>query len=458
MKCLLILLLSLNSQAAPAPDATGTVAATGTATSTATGTATSTATATESYADKFGKNWSSTKQNEDLLKDKAMVDEASKDGNLSQEDAYIMTSNTLFRCVEVAAGGREDDICKTDANHPECVGVAGALKNATNCLEYFTPATLGCKKYGTSDYNLEEWIAVGDQFQTQMVACAEKRNNFDADKKNGKLESLTEMIGASNYLEKLAGGPTMKDTPFNVDSKVSGSIKSDLNLSSVDWDSLASRIKDGASYLGYQDGDIVRASLKGESFSSIVTESPFAQKLNYENRAKLDEGLADSKLISQRVVQSHREKTGIEPLAEASEPVAAQNEIHVGANHPAQSDESGARDATGGAVSPGKTEGQGNTTAAANANTATSPGNRALLEAERLEAVARAAAIARAENKAYRSPASVVQSKVEDLLDTTLFQRISQTYRRKSAGMKTFDARSGDLIRSIEKPEIFRSL
>jgi hypothetical protein len=51
-----------------------------------------------------------------------------------------------------------------------------------------------------------------------------------------------------------------------------------------------------------------------------------------------------------------------------------------------------------------------------------------------------------------------MQSKVEDLLDTTLFQRISQTYRRKSSGMRTFDTRSGDMIRSIEKPEIFRSL
>lgn len=421
-----------------------------------TATSTSTSTATNTNADKFGKNWKSVKGNEDLLKDKALLDEGTKDGNLSQEDAYVLTSNTLYGCVEVAANGRDDEVCKNDPNHPECAGIARALANATNCLEYFTPATLGCKKYGTSEYSLDEWIAVGDQFQNQMVDCANRKKDIDETDTVGKLGSLTEMIGASNYLTKLAKGPSMKGSSLAPGSKVSGSIKLDTKVSSVEWETLASRIKDGASYLGYQDGDILRASLKGESFSSIVQESPFAQKLNYENRAKLEEGLADSKMISQRVVQAHREKN--EPIA-ATESPEEQGEIRIGANHSTPPAESGEKSATGGAVAPASEAQAAAKPKAADAKPAgVNEGSRAMLESERLEAVAQAAALARSEKRAYRAPASLAQSRVEDLLDTTLFQRISQTYRRRGAGMKVLDSRSGDLIRSIEKPEIFRSL
>lgn len=300
-----------------------------------------------------------------------------------------------------------------------------------------------------------------------MVACANKKQDLDKADAGGKLESLTEMIGASNYLTKLGNAPTMKGASLSPDSKISGSIKPDMNVSSVDWDTLASRIKDGASYLGYQDGDLLRASVKGESFASIVTESPFAKKLNYENRARLDEGLADSKMVAQRVVESHRDKTGSEPLAAAPAPATAasgtDNEIRIASNQAGSPAESGERNASGGAVAPATQAGQaqaqaGNGEKAAANKGAEAAANRAMLEAERLEAVAQAAALARAEKRTYRSPASVVQSKVEDLLDTSLFQRISQTYRRKSNNMRTFDSRSGDLIRSIEKPEIFRSL
>lgn len=439
---LLVALLCLPAVARPAPTATST----------------STSTATNTYAEKFGEKWKSVKGNEDLLKDKAMVDEATKDGNLSQEDAYIMTSNTLYSCVEVAASGRDDEVCKSDPNHPECVGVARALANATNCLEYFTPATLGCKRYGTAEYSLDEWIAVGDQFQSQMVDCANRKENIDKTDNAGRIESLTEMIGAKNYMGKLASGPNMKGSSLAPDSKISGSIKPDMEVSSVEWESLASRIKDGASYLGYQDGDILRASLKGESFSSIVQESPFAQKLNYENRAKLEEGLADSKMISQRVVQAHREKN--EPVA-ATENPEEQGEIRIGANYSAHPAESGEKSATGGAIAPANEAQAAAKPKAADATAkpaGVNEGSRAMLESERLEAVAQAAALARSEKRAYRAPASLAQSRVEDLLDTTLFQRISQTYRRRGAGMKILDSRSGDLIRSIEKPEIFRSL
>jgi hypothetical protein len=416
----------------------------------------------EFYADKFGKNWSATKQNEDMLKDPALVDEATKDGNLSQEDSYTLVSNTLYGCVEVAASGRDDGACKTDPNHPECAGVARALANATNCLEYFTPATLGCKRYGTAEYSLEEWIAVGDQFQAQMVSCAERKKIFEDKKLDLKLGSLTQNIGAANYKTSIPGGPSLAGMLLAPQSNVSGEIKPDITVEALDWSELSTKVKDGASYLGYHEGDIIRASLKGETFSSIVTESPFAKDLNIENRAKLDEGLSDSKMIANRVIQTYQENGG-QSLAEndtasGSNGQEQPGELRVNLNQPAFGSEAygntaagqGApANATGGAVAPG---GNGKAEAADAAEA------HKMLEAERIEAVAKAAAIYRAESKPYRTPASIVQAKVEDLFDTTLFHRVSQAYRRKSAGMKTFDSRSGDLIRSIERPEIFRNL
>jgi hypothetical protein len=338
--------------------------------------------------------------------------------------------------------------------------VAGSTKNATNCLEYF-PGTTDCKTFGTSEFNSSEWMAVGKLFTLKIEDCKEESERYKvaATEKVRLYSSMTEMIGAGNYLQKLADAPTMNGASYNPNSKISGQLANQVEVKSIDWESFASSVEDGASHLGYEEGDILRATFKGESFDSIVSNSPFVKnKLNYVQRAQIEESLADSKMVAQRVMQTYRTKTGAEPVEVAESP-AQSGDVQIAANHQAQTPESNETNASGGAVAPGSTaespkEAKANAAPAAGAPS----GSRAMLEAERLEAVARAAALARAENKSYRSPASVMQSKVEDLLDTTLFQRISQTYRRKSSGMRTFDTRSGDMIRSIEKPEIFRSL
>lgn len=415
-------------------------------------------------AEKFGDNWKSSKKSEDLLLDKALQGENGKNVNLSQEDSYTMVSNTLYTCVEVAANGRTDEICQTTPNHPECVGVAGALANATSCAEYFTPATLGCKTYGTSGYGIDEWVAIGEQFQNQMVSCAKKKEEFDSAEYGAKLRSLTDMIGAQSKGASITA-PNLKDAILAPASSVSGDIKKDMSVGSLDWDDLAGKIRDGASYLGYQNGDIIKASMKGEPFSSIVSESPFVQKLNFENRAKVEEGLADSKMIAQRVVQTHQEKTGSEPLAEMAQnfsPTEQSGSVHIGPKDGtspyASNAEQSATDSGGLAPDSRPASPSTQSTPTYSAAPISQERSRLMLEAERQELVAATAARARSEKKSYRELASMAQSRVENLMDTSLFQRVSQAYRRRSSGMNGLESRSGDLIRSIEKPEIFRDL
>jgi hypothetical protein len=251
-----------------------------------------------------------------------------------------------------------------------------------------------------------------------------------------------------------------------------------LAVNASGWEDLAGKLTDGASFLGYENGDILRATGKGESFASIVSSSPFAEKLNAVNRRKLDEALEDSKMIADRVAQTSREKRGDSSPAEDAAPRVDQSpESDVSSPHSglvgAETDGLGVirtgispTAAANGTNDAGETPSAAEGTSAPPASTVMAlkrPAQR-LTEAQRIEAIQLAATRSRLAHEPYRGPASASENAApaaapETLADDlSLFQRVSRTYRKRSPWLNPLGERAGDRLRSMAKPEIFRGL
>jgi hypothetical protein len=242
------------------------------------------------------------------------------------------------------------------------------------------------------------------------------------------------------------------------------------------WEDLAEKFTDGASYLGYENGDILRATAKGETYASILSSSPFAEKLNALNRKKLDEALEDSNMIAARVAQTNRERSGDASATEDPVPQINQSPYSViSSSHDGTISEvsdgigviktgssATAADGTADIQKPGRGIASLSQPTSSPAIKPKKTAHR-LTEAERIEAIQRAAALSRLTHEPYRAPVAAAENTAlaapaEALTDLSLFQRVSRTYRKHSLWMNPLGEHSGDKLRSMAKPELFREL
>lgn len=211
--------------------------------------------------------------------------EAMYDNQLSSEvtqaGAFTASENLLGSCVENSITGRKDGPCAKDPNHPECAGLNGATKNATNCLKYHPVKTTMCIEYGTPEFTMPEWLAFGSLYLNSSKACLDKRGDVKA--KGKPLESLTEMA-ARTYGQ--GSGRSMG--PFS-DISSTGSSSATRLYSQESFE----KMQDGSSSLGYDNGEFMRGIFSGRSFTDVVTESPFYKRLESYDQNKISETLTD---------------------------------------------------------------------------------------------------------------------------------------------------------------------
>jgi hypothetical protein len=393
-------------------------------------------------------------RNDSLFNSTVNPDPTDPEPSFSQKDTFTLQSNLMYGCVDTSLNGRSDDVCQSNPKAPECVGLSASLSNATNCLEYIVPANpaLGCKTYGTAEHPMEDWIAFGNNYFNTLAQCSDTKTSNDTTKKS--LKSLTEMI-AFDPTSPVGSGPSILSgaQKSGINSSISVGNISDEN----DWNNLLNKFDDGASRLGYQNGDLIKSAQKKQSFFDVVTSSPFAEDLNVVNRAKIESGIADASFIVERVKANSKlaksETENPETMADISASNSSKNEV-VNQNIREEKTESGAANQL--------------------------PSNPIIAEAKSLEAPAvirkqtlaeRIAEIERLakEQRKNRSIASLEEKNSElkknlerretSNEDKTLFQRVALVYKKHHARLKYIEpSRVGASILELEKPAIFNDL
>jgi hypothetical protein len=344
--------------------------------------------------------------------------------SVRQSDAYILNSNANGSCIETTFVGRSDGDCATNPTHPECVGFNKTVQNATTCVEYFVPASLGCKVYGAGGYSMEEWLSFGEQYHQGMSGCFGFKNQNDTDLNN--ISSLADMLTGST-----------EDPGQNGNISSSSSISKSTLRDKDD----EGKTKDGSLYLGYEDGEILRRTKAGESFLDILTDAPFTQKLNPEQKKSAKNAITNANEIAEKAL----EKRGL---------IANKNEQKSGG------------EGSGGGTSIASNK-SGNTQTGNNAGGGTSggsgtppppqlplpaAGNKTISSTETKRTLASSEANKAVEQLARSSAKSLGE-------DASLFERVAQYYRRKTPSMKSLEAsETGSALKAMETPALFRSL
>jgi hypothetical protein len=230
-----------------------------------------------------------------------------------QNESFTVQSNVMYGCVDTSLGGRQDAVCQTNPKAPECVGLKKTLENATNCLEYFVPATLGCKTYGTTEHSAEDWVAFGNNFYNTLGQCAVTKTSND--EKRDKLVSLTDMVVYDPTNPNGIGGPGILSGVPN-----SGANSTISQKPANELEQILQNLDDGASRLGYQTGDIIKSAQRKESFLSVVMDSPFVNDLNVVNRSMFESGIQNAELIVARVKETKNLSADAETNPEPSSP------------------------------------------------------------------------------------------------------------------------------------------
>lgn len=386
----------------------------------------------------------------------------------SQLESFTVQSNVMYNCVDTSLNGRQDNVCQTNPNAPECVGLRKTLENATNCLEYFVPATLGCKTYGTAEHPAEDWVAFGNNYYNTLSQCTGTKTSSDGTKQ--RLQSLTEMLMYDPNAPTGPGITLLKDySQSGWNSGISETKKEEGLFSSL-W-------KDGASLLGYQDGDIIKSAAKKESFFDVVVNSPFVNDLNVVNREKFENGVTNSSMIIERVKAAGKFPTMVAQEGDANntEPTTASvasanssispTDQALGSTVPlAGPGMTIANQSSGFSVEPKLENVAKNTPISSDSNkvdTTVSTFARKPLLAEKIAELEMAAK----QKKNIRSLASEEEPKTDtnDSLafgseEVTLFQRVRKNYSKRQEGFRSSGAKTTDSILQLEKPQIFQDL
>lgn len=460
-------------------------------------------------ASKFASEWEATGQNGDLFCDTV------KDlGTLSDLDSRKAHGQVLRDCAVTSIEGRKDDVCKDDPTNPECIGSRQALANATTCREYFDPAkpALGCKTLGAGEYDSEVWLAFAETYVTAASDCSvlktateERTNKKVLYKTNGDAwtvdgdemladasESLSVKLD-TNANSDIINGTNVAQLATS-ESTVSGRSKAQdvpYNAAKEEMIKISKTIEDGASSLGYEEGEILRQTAQGKKFTEIVTESPFFDNLNEPTRRKIETGLADSRSLVAKVKTERKEMAAAKGEIDAQEALdnsilTARPElsgsgfvsagssgssrmgsrpdqvVSAGSNQEkvdpkADSKNAGTQAiAAGAAIESGKVN-PGSLKAVGEKDT-----NRKMTESERIAALAEAALKARLSGRTLASvlaaPSPTPQPALTEaeLTELNLFLRIHQTYQKHRPALKRSE--TGKAMQGMDAPDIFKDL
>lgn len=365
---------------------------------------------------------------------------------LRQSDAFITTVNVAGSCIETNLQGRNDADCAANPNHPECAGLNKALENASNCEEWFNPASLGCKRYGAHGFTMEEWLAFGTEyFEGGIKPCdthMTRVRTLDSGDPNKNviedMKSMTDMVSATQGLTESGGQERGQ-------SGISGSTEK-------------RELEDGSTYLGYENGEILKRARAGDSFLDVITESDFYKKLSFSQKRSAANAVENAEEIAEKT----REKKGL--LAKDSKQKEEEGRSPAAALADSSLKSKGPRDGetAGYTTVPQQLELSGAVTGAAKATGTGKAENAAITlmtiptnaffdvnENARLIEKQRAAALA-AEQAARNAKV---------LEEFSLFERVRMMYQKRAPSLRRMEiSETARAVRSTEAPQFFNSL
>jgi hypothetical protein len=328
---------------------------------------------------------------------------------------------------------------------------------------------------------MEEWMAFGTQFDNALQGCGGSQATVNNAVADHPLQSLTDMLSYDPTTPTPTGVTIVTS---GSSSTVSGSVKQEppLKVNAFSWEEAAKKFDDGASVLGYDDGDILRKTGQGESFLDIVTESPFAQNPNEPNQKSLENGINNAGEIAENARERQKAlaqmgnepgDSGNAPKGESITPSSAGDDGHQAANKGSQADAGvtyvGETPTPGAAGPKTATPLPASERIDANANTgagAPSAGHAAhrMTIAEKIEALQKAALAARKAGRALASLAATGESPDikrtdEEMVGYSLFERVSLMYRKRGPSLERYEASATARdIQKMSQPEFFKGL
>ncbi|MCO5142167.1 MAG: hypothetical protein M9962_03655 [Oligoflexia bacterium] len=394
--------------------------------------------------------------NEDgVLENKLMID---------QRASFQANANSMYNCVDTSISGRTDTVCASDPTNPECVGLNSALNNSTNCA-MLAPDGVTCLAYGANGYTGEEWLAFGTQYFDGMLGCfsahTENATVLNTDTGENKLENLTDIVSGGSTSATTAGvlgfsapGGSSSDISASSKNKEQSS-KNTYNQksksSSYGWEYFAEKINDGASYIGYNNGEIFKRAEEKESFLTVFTDSPFYQnKLNKKQQASSEEAInypqdpINSAKEKYAAKKEERELNG-ETVAEASSENkdATANDLMDAINSQIGHEETQQPIAGGSATY--------SLNSSDNENKQTT--NLPYYNKEVVAELAARRSLASVNNPSQSEQLSALRTE-----DLSIFERVSLTYRKVSPHMKSLESQTGKDLRRLDTPTFFKNL
>ncbi|RZA04520.1 MAG: hypothetical protein EOP11_14915, partial [Proteobacteria bacterium] len=215
-----------------------------------------------------------------------------KKETVTQGNAFILQLNALTACAVTSFEGRKDELCLATPNHPECIGFNVAIENANCTSPGYTPRDdTECKHPSKNDFTTDEWFAFGGQYFSGIQHCTEVRKNTP--NYNGVMGSLTDMADPTKGASAFGGilPPT---------SGISGPVKPTVDGTSLKIKPTLADLKvpnDGSERLGYPSGEVLKRAGNGESFYTVVTESPVVEEMKPKARALVEHGLMEPNLV-----------------------------------------------------------------------------------------------------------------------------------------------------------------
>lgn len=406
-------------------------------------------------------NWAATKYNSKEI----LQAELEKESAPNQKDAYTLQSNIMYGCVDKSLNGRTDSACASTPDHPECTGLSKSLGNATVCVEMFEPASLGCKVYGKGGYAMEDWIGFGGQYYDSLKSCASSKTESD---------KLIPTLVSAEQLEMVnfkANGPLgsgveiFKSEPkSNLTQTSSSTTEEGTTLAVQDLEKLIESNPDGASALGYEEGEIIRRAVKGEAYVKVILDSPFAEKLSEPLRARAETAANDPLEATKTALAKNGLESGDPlPTATAASSTSPYSPNSVSATNPSlpaytQNLQQSNPDFDApyyNLDSPSKEMEQD-----LKKLTANEPSNpKTPLLSDRIAQLERMAKNSSPSLRG-RSLASIQEPQESPPMveDATLFNRVSVAYRKRQLGLRSQESITGKAVRSMDQPAFFKEL
>jgi hypothetical protein len=390
--------------------------------------------------------WDAKKYNEGMYDDLAGGDEY---GQMSQTAAFAQMDKVLLLCVHHNVEGRPDDLCTTTPNHPECTGLKNSMENATNCAvppAPGAPAGAGCKGYGNYGYVIDEWLVFGEQYYNGMGGCLSAKTGDDkAAGRSTRMINLTDISSVSATLGE--GG-----AQFQGPSTITGKINKQQNLSSISK-RLSDEMDDGATALGYERGEFFTRALKGQSFSGVFADSPFAGKLAGSVKEAVDTALGNSKEV--RELLKDKRIAEVEKIREQKEK-AGESTVAIDDALAKKKNSAGSSDAVAALDKAARVPASaGLAKELVDKQRAGSPG----VDKSRNWLALSVGADGQVKGSGIAEAAPSTLSGTEGEADISLFQRVRLSYRRIAPSMNAYgESKTARDVRLTDTPQFFRDL